>query len=285
MPFTAEQKRELRKKRKLEAQQQELDLNRKMMELAPPQTLLKRPHSKKDVGNSNVDHGGHQKALNFPMTGKGPRSCAMALVGIPEVQSSGEKILLKVIKHKIGTYSIGLAYEGDWKQKSRLAGNGERDLCQNSEKHIQFLLLVKEAVAPLVHPTLRIVIDDTLRLNCLFGARTLSHTDSFRGNTPNMLYIPKQEWETGWLCYDTFPKFKYSLVKLFGKFYVPHSYSEASNECRLIGEDPREKNKPIFFVFKADVIDHMEPYGEFNFGVIGFKAKATTSPSTARLAS
>ena len=137
---------------------------------------------------------------------------------------------LSVADAKIGSLSIGLVYEGDWKAKSRLAGKGTSTMCKLSQQHIDFLMLVKEMLLPKLHPTLQILVDDTMRLNILRGANTLAHTDSFRGNTPNFAYIHKEKGiEPGYLCYDNFPVFKYSVVEMLGQKFIPHSYSQASN--------------------------------------------------------
>lgn len=74
------------------------------------------------------------------------------------------------------------------------------------------------------------------------------------------------------MCYDTFPVFKCSVVKLYGKLYIPHSYSEVSKEFKYIGVDPRNPQQPIYFIFPSSVLDSIEPYGNLDFGVIGWKA-------------
>ena len=67
MPFTKEQKREGRKKKKLEEQQKIAALGAEMIAEAPPMSMLKKPIPKKDLDKPGYDHGGHQKALNFVM--------------------------------------------------------------------------------------------------------------------------------------------------------------------------------------------------------------------------
>jgi len=108
---------------------------------------------------------------------------------------------------------FGLCYEGDWKAKSRIAGNGKRVVkrvfCLDSEKWISFLKEIEQQICRILHPTLRIVINETMRVNVLCGAVTLAHTDSFWGNTPNLLYIVWEKGiEPGSLVYDLFPRFK-----------------------------------------------------------------------------
>ncbi len=277
MPWTAEQKRAARQKRKAANLTKEDEIGAKMIQKSPPLKMIKTPYKEKDLGNSNIDYGGHQKALNFPME-EGIQQVLLVVAGkfLEEDRPYclSEKVAPKAMENKIGSLSIGLVYEGDWKAKSHLAGKGQRTMCKVSEQYLAFLKLVKEMLLPRLHPTLQPIVDETLRVTILCGARTLAHTDSFRGNTPNALYILKQEGVTpGYLCYDTFPVFKYSLVKLFGKLFIPHSYSQASNECKCIGEHPFKPNQPYYYVFPANVIDMMEPYGEFDFGVIGWSSR------------
>jgi hypothetical protein len=132
----------------------------------------------------------------------------------------------KVVLKKMGDLSIGLCYEGNWKAKSRIAGNVKRVFCLNSEKWMSFLKKIEQQIHLILHPTLRIVINETMRINVLCGALTLAHTDSFRGNAPNQFYIVWEKGiEPGWLVYDLFPCFKVYIVTIDGKYYVPHSYS------------------------------------------------------------
>ena len=151
-----------------------------------------------------------------------------------------------------------------------MAGNGERTRCLKSEEHIEFLWQVKAMLLPLVDDSLKCWIDDSLRVNYIRGASTLSHTDSYKGNTTNFMFIAKEEGvEPGWLCYETWPVFKTSVVKLFGRLFVPHSYSEACNECKCIGLAPNGKG-PMYYVFPASVTDLMEPHGKLDYGVVGW---------------
>jgi hypothetical protein len=272
MAWTAEKKRQVRAKRKAEQAQKEIEFGRKMILLSPTNSELKKPYSKEHVGKTKVDYGGHQKALNFPLPDPEMGEVQLALVGDPTSMHNTNNSIDSVV-NRIGDLSIGLVYEGDWKAKSKYAGKGVRKMCLKSEQYLDFLLHVKEMLHPMVHSTLQLLMDDSLRVNILCGARTLAHTDSYRGNTPNMLYIvgnPKEE--PGWLCYDPFPRFKVSVVKIKGHYFIPHSYSEASNEVRCIGAHPNKPNKVFFYIFQSNVIDCMEPVGDLPYGVVGWKA-------------
>ena len=269
MTLTAEQKRLARKRKKEEEKIATTIIGTEMVKAAPPMNKMKPPMKAKNLGK-RADYGGHQKALNFPMPQSATESDSTNIhltMNGPWVEDDPPT----TNQNKIGSLPLGLVYEGDWKAKSKLAGNGERDRCLISEEYLQFLLLAKKMLLPILHPTLQPIVDETMRLTILRGARTLAHTDSFRGNTHNYLYILKEEGvEPGHLCYDTFSVFKYSVVKLFGKLFIPHSYSEASNECKLIGEHPTRPNYPHFYIFSASVIDSMVPFGNLDFGVVGW---------------
>jgi len=266
MPWSAEQKRAARAAKKRKSQQQQQEQSKKLMAVAPPTSALKTPYKPEQLGQK-IDYGGHHLALNFP-TDK--TEIQLSLSG-KATSMCGKQCNSNAIT-KIGDLSIGLAFDGDWKAKSRMAGNGERRLCKRSQEFIQFLFVVRSMLTPMVKPCLAKLMDDCLRVNILCGARTKAHTDSYRGNTPNFLYIVEdKKRDPGWLVYDTFPSFKSSVVTIDGKYYIPHSYSEASNECRCIGENPNKKGFPVYYIFQADVIDKMQPYGLLPWGVVGWK--------------
>ena len=268
MAWSKEQKKAHRAKRKMEQALQEREMGKQMLDLSPPNSELKKPYKKKDVGVTKKDYGGHQKALNFPLQDPPKGELQLALCG--EATSMHNNTLEGLVK-RIGDLTIGLVYEGDWKAKSKYAGNGKKKRCDTSERYLSFLLHVKKMLEPKVDQTLKLLIDDSLRVNILCGARTLAHTDSFRGNTPNFLYIvPNPQEEAGWLCYDKFPRFKVSVVQMHGQYYIPHSYSQASDEVRCIGVNPFDPRKPIFYIFNSQAIDAMEPFGDLSYGVVGW---------------
>lgn len=290
MPWSNAQRREKYAQDKAAAEDKRKQMGNKLKCLAPPINALNRPYKKKDVGVSTVDYGGHQKALNFPFPedfSTGEIKLAMATGDeVPQAESMHSKKKQNSVRDevvnlvdRVGTLTIGLVYEGDWKRDSKIAGKGERVMCKKSEKYLSFLLQAKAMLLlhPLIHPTVKLNIDDILRLNVLFGALTLSHTDSFRGNTPNALYICSGPQQPGFLCYDRFPEFKSSMVRIpFGlaghKYFIPHSYSAASDEVRCIGENPNKPGYPIFYIFPSNTIDIMEPVGRLGFAVVGWKS-------------
>jgi hypothetical protein len=80
------------------------------MEKAPLH-LLKNPKAE-TAGKSGVDYGHHQQALNFDYL---------------QIDASG-----KIQDVRVGSLSIGLSYDGDWKTTS----NGGRTRCLQSDKHL-----------------------------------------------------------------------------------------------------------------------------------------------------
>ena len=264
MAWTKEQKKANRAKKRKEESQKQQTMGEKMIQLAPPNHELNKPLPKKDLNNNRKAYGGHQKALNFPMED------IVSLKGPPITMEDNHPAPGSL---KIGDLTIGLVYEGDWKAKSKYAGKGERTMCETSEKYLDFLLHVKQMLVPLVDQTLKLWMDESMRVNVLYGANTLAHTDSYRGNTPNFAYIvDNPHGKPGWLCYDKFPRFKVSVVKMNGQYYIPHGYSQASDEVRCIGSDPKDPTKPIYYVFESSAIDSMEPVGNLPYGVVGWKA-------------
>ena len=113
----------------------------------------------------------------------------------PSADGSGE-----AKPEKIGTMVMGLVYEGDWKANSKTAGKGENKTCKLSRKYMPFLLLLKETLKPHMHKSLYAVTDECMRMNVLYGAKTLAHTDAFKGSTPNFLYIVHKDKQVldGW---------------------------------------------------------------------------------------
>lgn len=291
MPSTPAKRREKRAQEKADAERKRRLMAADLKSLAPPVDKFNRPYQKKNVGVSTVDYGGHQKALNFPFPddfSHGEVQLALASGGeLPQAErmhcqkknDSVAKNAIVNLVERVGTLTIGLVYEGDWKRDSKTAGKGQRVMCKQSEKYLSFLLQVKEMLLdhPNIHSTVKLNIDECLRVNALYGARTLRHTDSFKGNTPNALFIRSGNQEPGYLLYDRFPEFKSSVVKISVgaagyKYFVPHSYSEASDEIRCIGENPNKPGFPIFYIFPSSMIDAMEPVGKLGFAVVGWKA-------------
>ena len=57
MPWSAAKKRAMRAQKKQEQAELEKQQGKRMLELAPPHKLLKKPPKKEHLGNSNVDYG------------------------------------------------------------------------------------------------------------------------------------------------------------------------------------------------------------------------------------
>ena len=145
MAFTPEQKR-LRRQKKKQKTQDDIDrLGKLLLLLAPTQGNLRTPLKPEQLGTA-MDHGGHQRALNFP-------DGVNSLIG------------------KVGDLSLGMVYDGHWKEQSKIAGKGVKPRCNKSEKFLDFLKVVKEMLTPLLQDKrkwniLDSLIDSSLRVIC-----------------------------------------------------------------------------------------------------------------------
>ena len=272
MPWSAAKKRAMRAQKKQEQAELEKQQGKRMLELAPPQKLLKKPPKKEHLGDSNVDYGGHWKVLNFPdPPPKG--ELQLSINGVPTSMHS-EPTTHKVTSKKCGSLNIGLVYDSDFKAKSKLAGKGVEKRCKISNQYLDFLYQIKDMLEPKVEETLKHWMDESMRVNILYGARTKAHTDSYRGNTPNFLYIVDDgtnQGGGGCLLYDTFPKFRCSVVSIGGKYYVPHGYSSSDQCIKCIGENPKKPGYPIYCIFPLSALDYMLPVGDLPYGIIGWR--------------
>jgi len=259
-PNTKQSKR-LQKKQWEEAAQRELD--ERMLAEAPKTAAVLKPPMPVKARKKGEECGNHQATLNFQL----PEHVSSITFDGTREEPEGDE------KQKTGQLSIGLVHEGDWKAKSKMEGKGQRARCLDSEKYIDFLKAVKRAIHPLVHETLQPVIDDTMRLTILCGAQTKPHTDSFHGNTPNMMFIrgkKESKAHPGCLACDLFPKFKTSVVRLDGQLCVPHGYSHMSNETWCIGTHPKDTTKPCYCTFHKAALDHMMPCVDLNYATVGW---------------
>ena len=237
--------------RRREWEEEEQRRHQAMMAVVPPQDDFKTRLLFDENGFNRNDQGGHQRALNFPQDKKEVQlSFEVDEDGEYVGDSMNEDTDPGTITYKLGDMTIGYVYDGNWKSKSKIAGKGERKMCKMSEKHIEFLHIVKACILPYIPEELWPLVEESMRTNLIFGADTLKHTDSFRGATPNLYFQPEQhQSKEGWLVYDVFPKFKSSLVVIDNKYYVPHGFSEVKNELRCMGENPMKPGYPIYFVF------------------------------------
>jgi hypothetical protein len=75
------------------------------------------------VGKTLKDYGSHELALNFPYANIGPRG--------------------KVVGLRVGSLTIGLAYDGDWKATGKNKG---RIHCRKSDSCLEYLTGVKDTL-------------------------------------------------------------------------------------------------------------------------------------------
>jgi hypothetical protein len=223
-----------------------------------PLHLLKSPKAE-TAGKSGADYGQHQQALNYDYN---------------QIDTTG-----KTRDVKVGSLSIGLSYDGDWKTTA----NCGRTRCLQSEKHLDYLQAVKSSLelGRLV-PLQLVPFLETMRVNLLRGPNTRWHTDAFKGVTNNYLLIDddgKSGSDVGFLSVDLSISFRCSVVRFKDSFYIPVSYSDATSTLRLVGFGERTeasyeggescKYQATFYLFSSDVFDLLIPYGDLPFAFVG----------------
>jgi hypothetical protein len=220
---------------------------------------MKKPNEV-TAGKSCADYGGHELALNFPYQ---------------QIDSSG-----KMNNVKVGSATIGLMYDGDWKT----AANDGRTRCLVSQKNLDYLTAVKSSLefGSLLPPQLTAPLRETMRLNLLRGAQTLWHTDAFKGATNNYLKIDddgKSGDGVGFLTVDESISFRCSVVMYNDRLYLPVSYSEATKTLRMVGFGVRTEpsyealeecaDHATFYLFDSKVFNELTPYGNLPFAFVG----------------
>ena len=175
MTATKEQKRQARANKKRKLVEFQSNLTPKPLELTPPDGSLQTPIKPTFLG-TKTDCGGHQKALAFVPQSTPPNF----KLEIDQTHHNQLPLCHGLVAPKVGMLSIGLAHDGDWKALSKIAGNGIKTMCDNSQKHIKFLEVVRDMLSALVNPSLAVLMNKTPRVTIMRGARTLGHTDSFR---------------------------------------------------------------------------------------------------------
>ena len=120
---------------------------------------------RKDIGVPRKDYGSKFKSLGFPEDNE---------------ESNDDKA-------KNGKVTLGLYYENDQKMVNNIGTPREgKTMCVLSEKNERLLLLVKDH---LVRNNQKYNPEDMtfMRVQFIKGARTVLHTDSFRGGMQSSL--------------------------------------------------------------------------------------------------
>jgi hypothetical protein len=223
-----------------------------------PLHLLKSPKAE-TAGKSGSDYGQHQQALNY---------------NYHQIDTCG-----KIQDVRVGSLSIGLSYDGDWK----ITAN-RRIRCLQSEKHLDYLQAVKSSLElgrGLIPLRLKPFLE-TMRVNLLRGPNTRWHTDAFKGVTNNYLLIDddgKSGSDVGFLSVDRSISFRCSVVRFKDSFYIPVSYSDSNSTLRMVGfgnmaeasydEGETCKHHATFYLFSSKVFDQLIPYGNLPFAFVG----------------
>lgn len=207
---------------------------RRIWELFPKDGIKRMNNTVMD--DSNHNYGLHQSNLGFD--------------NVPKSNSAG------IIN---GTRTMGLRYENEHTVRLH-----NRAMCPYSEKHVEFLLSIQQSIK-IQYPKLTSEMLEFMRVNLVVGAETREHTDCQRGATRNfMLLEPGKHFN---LRIRQFPKFKSSVVKYDGLFWIPHKMD--SKNLTMIGQSSKG---PHFYLFPISVIDSLEPYGDLSDHVcVGIK--------------
>jgi hypothetical protein len=232
-----------------------------MKRIFPGKSLV-RPQEK-HIGDSNRDYGGHAGTLNIlTKLEETSRRQMNRELGIPEIET------------QIGRVSIGVTYENDQKKV-----NSAATMCQKSKKLWPYIQATEESLKLSLKS--RSFKGDTsrsflkyLRVSGLAGASTLMHTDSYRGYTHNYVMFHDVGCH---LRIHLFPKFRTSVVVLFGRLYIPVSYSTIYG-IRVYGlplsagcDEFNEDTHVTKLLIPAEALSYFQPYGDLPYAVVGTK--------------
>lgn len=171
------------------------------------------------------------------------------LLGYQDVEEENTRNL------KCGTKTFGLRYENEHHVAMKA-----KVCCDFSQKHMEFLLVVHRSIM-LQYPKYKKVTSQFMRVDLVVGAKTVWHTDTMRGPTPNFMFIePGHGFQ---LQVSSFPNFRCSVVTLNGDKYIPHMVRHGHLE--LIGY---KEGKPHFFRCSLDTMRLLKPHGNLDKHIV-----------------
>ncbi len=159
---------------------------------------------------------------------------------------------------KSGTFTIGLCYEN----KQKEVAYGGRECCKKSEEYMEYLLNIEWSLlkfAKIDHSA------EYLRVQFIKNTMPGYHTDSYRGNHQSYIYPMGEGYK---MSVRMFPNFRTSVVKYKQELFIPIHYNETEGlRAYRLNESFQKVILPI------GSYSHMEPYGEFDFVVVGQREK------------
>jgi hypothetical protein len=155
--------------------------------------------------------------LNFPT--KLLQGMENEHIGIPHFDYGGQFEVLQFVGNSVheGKVTLGLAYENGQKEKAF-----GRKRCIKSESQVLLLEHIKRDLL-----RSKEIKHDTMHVRCQFikGARTMQHTDSFRGNMESYLMPLGSNFE---LNVRLWPNFKCSVINIDGFLCIPFLFDSDS---------------------------------------------------------
>jgi hypothetical protein len=165
-----------------------------------------------------------------------------------------------------GILNIGFSYESA--QKFRAFGEKQgRRMCKTSRKHLPFMEKVKQSFlqSQFANDVSKAVLK-TMRISCIDGAQTQSHTDTLRSHTHNYVLFHGADCH---LKVFRWPNFHSSIVLLKGNPYIAIEYSACSGLIMYGMTRDGSMDMAIRYLFAAEVIAEIQPFGELPFAVVG----------------
>lgn len=208
------------------------------------------------VGNTYQDYGQHQHTLSFESWSK-----------------EGNEGKERLDRHPPGT--IGSKTIGLWYENGHLELHHKRQMCQASEKHLAFLLEIRNSLV-LAFPKDVKCIFKYMRTGLIRGAKTWEHTDTCRGPSPNFLLVepPREhsDLEPFLLKIRQWPNFHCCFVEYENHLYIPLSADRKG--IQLIGVGPDGAPQYYLCDCPEKFYKTVKPFGKFDgFLVLGIKQK------------
>lgn len=113
-----------------------------------------------------------------------------------------------------------------------------------------------------------------MRVDCMVGNKTRAHVDSCRGCSPNGVMF---HHTGGMLLLSRYIEYKSSVVFYKGKhcpdgdYFIPFDLNAVGDELILIGRDPRDSKKVVWYISKASILKELIPIGRLKYVVMGIR--------------
>jgi hypothetical protein len=108
----------------------------------------------------------------------------------------------------------------------------------------------------------------------MVGNKSKAHIDSCRGCSPNGVMT---HGEGGMLMLKRYVEFKSSVVFYKGKhcpegdYFIPFNLNAAGDELMMIGRDPRDEDKVVWYLANSEVVNQLLPVGRIKHVALGIR--------------